>query len=513
VVRSVAQVLTAGTVLGTRYRLERLVAGDLAPAGTGLWRAEDLTLSRPVAVRVVVDGPDSGDAARRALLAAASAASRAHHRAIAATYDADQTRVGDDPVAYLVREWVPGRSLRSQLVDGGMDPNRLVAVLRQTAEAVAALHATGSWHGRIHPDNVVVLPDDTVRLTDHGTSFALAAAGVPQRDGNRRPTVPPELLPAVVADLLLGTRPTTVPQDATAAGRLRRYDGADLGRVLYAGATGAWVGGAWRGMRAAPTDGERPRRARQVRAAVSRDLDGVIGQCLLPSENKQPLEAGALAAALGRIDTMEHEQGRSTRAAAPARNAWRLRAVLLAAVVVLGIVGFVVGRQIGSVPGTAQPTFPAAPSVTGSAAPAGSPIALQHVAAFDPPPGDGTENDDEVPLAYDGSTATAWQTERYSSADLGGLKTGVGLLVDLGSIRHVSTVQLDLTGGTTGVQLRAADASSTALAGYPVVASASGTTVTLTVDASHRYWLVWLTSLPKTDGGYRGGIAELVFHS
>ena len=90
--------------------------------------------------------------------------------------------------------------------------------------------------------------------------------------------------------------------------------------------------------------------------------------------------------------------------------------------------------------------------------------------AFDPPPGDGAENDDQVPLAYDGSTATAWQTERYSSAAFGGLKTGVGLLVDLGSVRHVSTVQLDLPGGTTGVQLRAAGAASATLAGFPVVA-------------------------------------------
>ncbi|MGH3745298.1 MAG: hypothetical protein ACRDTP_10605, partial [Mycobacteriales bacterium] len=57
-VRRVDEVLESGTVLGERYRLERRLGGDLAPVGTSLWRAEDLTLSRPVAVRIVLDADE-----------------------------------------------------------------------------------------------------------------------------------------------------------------------------------------------------------------------------------------------------------------------------------------------------------------------------------------------------------------------------------------------------------------------------------------------------------------------
>jgi hypothetical protein len=180
--------------------------------------------------------------------------------------------------------------------------------------------------------------------------------------------------------------------------------------------------------------------------------------------------------------------------------------------VVLGLVGYGLGRSIGTVPGTAQPSFATSPSAPASDAATGAAITLAHVSAFDPPPGDGHENDDQVPLAYDGSTATAWQTERYSTADFGGLKTGVGLLVDLGAATHVSTVQIVLSGVTT-VQLRAGDTAATSAAGYPVVASGTGTSITLHANASHRYWLVWLTTLPKVSGGYRGSVAELAFHS
>jgi hypothetical protein len=70
-----------------------------------------------------------------------------------------------------------------------------------------------------------------------------------------------------------------------------------------------------------------------------------------------------------------------------------------------------------------------------------------------------------VPNAVDGDAATVWRTERYRSAAFGGLKPGVGLLVDLGAPTPVSSVELTTLPGTT-VELRAATARGAAAADY-----------------------------------------------
>ena len=88
--------------------------------------------------------------------------------------------------------------------------------------------------------------------------------------------------------------------------------------------------------------------------------------------------------------------------------------------------------------------------------PAAQRIDLTTVVDFDPPPGDGAERPGTVPGAVDDDPATAWETERYDSAALGGLKAGVGLLVDLGAPTQVDRVELlDLEPtGSTGFTVR-----------------------------------------------------------
>jgi tRNA A-37 threonylcarbamoyl transferase component Bud32 len=75
-------------------------------------------------------------------------------------------RDGDD--AWLAWEELPGRPLAELIVDPAVVPVRLVALLRETASAVAAMHALGIVHGAVHPRNVFVhaaAAGDTVRLT------------------------------------------------------------------------------------------------------------------------------------------------------------------------------------------------------------------------------------------------------------------------------------------------------------------------------------------------------------
>lgn len=515
VARRVDEVLEAGTVLGARYRLERRVEPDLAAVGTSLWRAEDLTLSRPVAIRVLLDADEN---VRRAFHAAAAGAGVVHDPRIAATYDTDEQELAGRTVAYLVREWVGGEPLRSLLSDGGLEPERVGPLLQDAAEALAALHEHGGWHGRVHPDNILVQADGRVRLTDPGTGAGLAAAGLDQQDRNGQPTGPPELPPFMIADLGLGQRPAGPPRGPDDLRRLQRYDTCDLARTVYAAATGCWPGGPWRNMPAAPVDDGRAIAARYVRAAVPRELDAVISATLLPGRGREAALRDAPAVAAALADVLPAEPGPPDAPQQARRtHPWVWRVLALIGLAVIGAVGWSIGQSVGKVPGTTQsvPSFTAGPDGSGGAGEPGAVIPLKSVTAFDPPPGDGKENDDQIPLAHDGSTATSWDTSTYTTANLGNLKPGVGLLVDLGSDVRVASVQIVFDGSPTGVQLRAGDAPASTLSGYAVVSEQphAGTAVTLPAGQSHRYWLVWITSLPKVPGGYRAGIAEMTFRS
>nr|MBA3310296.1 hypothetical protein [Nocardioidaceae bacterium] len=148
------------------------------------------------------------------------------------------------------------------------------------------------------------------------------------------------------------------------------------------------------------------------------------------------------------------------------------------------------------------------------------PIEIVSVSDFDPPPGSGSENPGLVPLATDGDPGTAWETLRYDNDPaLGGLKPGVGLVLDLGGVTPVRQVVVALQGLGTAVQLRAAPQSATvaptgSAAAYPLLdtVESAGTEVEFTFaqPVRTRFLLVWLTSLPpEGTGSYRGRVAEL----
>jgi hypothetical protein len=104
---------------------------------------------------------------------------------------------------------------------------------------------------------------------------------------------------------------------------------------------------------------------------------------------------------------------------------------------------------------------------------------------------------------------------------LGGLKSGVGLLIDLGAERSVTTAEVKLAGTPTSVSLYAAPAGvndpPTDITELDRVDAreAQQPDVTFRPDKTvrTRYLVVWLTSLPPADGGYRGEITEITVRS
>ncbi|MDT0212605.1 protein kinase family protein [Rothia sp. ARF10] len=186
---------------------------------------------------------------------------------------------------------------------------------------------------------------------------------------------------------------------------------------------------------------------------------------------------------------------------------------------IVGIIGVMkIGSNtdldFGGVP-TKSPTTSATPSGTpspGASASAGGGEKLQILAAdgFDPQ-GDGRENGTRAPRVFDGNPETAWQSEGYGSAALGGLKQGVGVVVDLGPNVAARSITLTL-GNTADVEVYiGADKTLSGAAKVGAKASASGN-VTFPVKAgtAGQYVIVWFTKLTQDDNGrYRAVLGEV----
>ena len=192
-------------------------------------------------------------------------------------------------------------------------------------------------------------------------------------------------------------------------------------------------------------------------------------------------------------------------------------ALLLAGMVLLGwqlgTTAFRRDRAQTGAPDTPTPTAGQPPAAVGGEA------GGDGAGDFDPD-GDGSEHPDEVALAHDGKPATAWSTATYStSPKLGNLKPGVGMWVDLGAVKPVASVKLQLVGsGLRPQPVRAGTTGRDRGTGQPVRLAEgrgagrgrrrSGRDTSQRTQA--RFVLVWFTKLPPDgDGSYRGGVSEI----
>ncbi|HEY7324629.1 MAG TPA: serine/threonine protein kinase [Streptosporangiaceae bacterium] len=160
-------------VLGGRYRLD----SPIAAGGVGeVWRAADLVLDRPVAVKVLRSEYAGQRQALARFRAEARQAGSLSHPAIAQIYDYDEVGAAEAP--YLVMELVDGPSLADLLAAGPLDPGTTMDVLAQAASGLQAAHAAGLVHRDIKPGNLLIGPGGQVKITDFGIAHAAGAVPI-----------------------------------------------------------------------------------------------------------------------------------------------------------------------------------------------------------------------------------------------------------------------------------------------------------------------------------------------
>ncbi|MCB9546349.1 MAG: serine/threonine protein kinase [Myxococcales bacterium] len=168
-----------GQVLDGRYRVEALVGAG----GMGVvYRAVQLSVDRPVAVKVLHPDASSDPEVVRRFEEEARVVSRLRHPNTVTLIDFGRTASGR---LYLVCELMRGAPLDDVLAQGPLSPQRTASLVRQVAQALAEAHTMGVVHRDLKPSNLFVEQVDTqevVKLLDFGIA-KLADGGVQTASG------------------------------------------------------------------------------------------------------------------------------------------------------------------------------------------------------------------------------------------------------------------------------------------------------------------------------------------
>ncbi|MDH4118227.1 MAG: hypothetical protein OEX04_04855 [Acidimicrobiia bacterium] len=432
--------------LPDRFRLEVRLGRD---GDIEQWLATDLSLDRPVEIRVL--GPDADEARRAEFLSSVRGAAAVSHPHFTWVYTAGQVPDG----VYAVSEWTGGISVEDRLRSSETIPvEDFLPNGAGLADALAALHAEGIVHGAI----------DTGCLF-HAVAHAAKLGGV-------------------------GRSPVTI----TAVDDVR-----SLAAALEEGLTGRPPGGP------SPSeivDGLSPQvddilaRARSGRL-TARQFSDELGAA--PTPTPPPPESPRFARRL--------LLAAITLVLAATGLVFVGRVFLADA----GIPILMPESQSGDgdpiLPSSTVVVVAAASSTTVPL----EPVAVAELSSVDPF-GENEENDERLPNLVDGDLDTVWRTERYIDP-FPSLKPGVGValrLVDAPKMLELDGM-VEGTGYQLGwsAQLPATPDDWDLV----TRSQAAGSAIAIQLPARDGgWWSIWLTSLPASpDGGHLGELAEVRF--
>ncbi len=263
-----------GTVLADRYR----IVGLLGKGGMGeVYRADDLKLAQPVALKFLPDHLLSDGAALARFHREVRVARQVSHKNVCRVYDIGEI----DGRHYLSMEYIKGEELSSLMRRiGRLPPDKATQLARQICAGLAAAHDAGVLHRDLKPANVMIDGDGNARVLDFGL------AGLVEEFGDD--------------EMRAGTPAYMSPEQIEGGEQTVKSDLYSLGLVLYELFTGKKAF-------EAPTLGEmiklrRSNTSPTTPTDIVKDLDPaierIIDRCLQKHPDQRPASALQVAASL-----------------------------------------------------------------------------------------------------------------------------------------------------------------------------------------------------------------------
>jgi eukaryotic-like serine/threonine-protein kinase len=262
-------------LLNNRYQLQQtLGTGGMAV----VYRARDLMLERLVAIKILREDFSSDTAFRERFHQEAKAAANLSHPNIVTVYDfgLDNNRL------FLVLEYVPGTDLKTLIKKRGhFSVDEALNIIIQACAGVGYAHRAGLVHCDIKPHNILVAPDQRVKVTDFGIARALTS-----------------IQPDEQNDVVWGSPQYFAPEQAAGQAPSPASDVYSLGVILYELLTGQLPFNASTSTELARLHREAiPTAPRQLNPAIPPGLEQIVMKVL----SKEPSSRYRTADQFGRV--------------------------------------------------------------------------------------------------------------------------------------------------------------------------------------------------------------------
>lgn len=276
------------------FKIEKL----LGKGGMGVvYRARDVRLDRPVALKVLRADLTADSDRRRRFLQEAKAASAVTHPAIAQIYDVDEV----SGTTFIAMEFVEGKTV-SQLIDKReLDLIGSVEIALQVAEGLSKAHEANIVHRDIKSDNIMVTRDGHAKLLDFGLAKLLDPVSADE-ESDIQGVKETETFSHTQPGTVMGTAAYMSPEQARGLPVNQASDVFSMGVVLYEMVTGELP---FKGdtpldtMHSIAFDEARP--VTVIRQNLPPELHRIVSRCLRKKPGDRYRNARVLAADLKRL--------------------------------------------------------------------------------------------------------------------------------------------------------------------------------------------------------------------
>ena len=203
-----------GQKIDGRYQIIRTIGeGGMA----NVYLAYDTILEREVAVKILRGDLSNDEKFVKRFQREAKAASSLNHPNIVEMYDVGE----DDGNYFIVMEYVNGKTLKSLIKKrGALSLSETIDIMLQLTSGIACAHDSYIIHRDLKPQNVMILEDGRVKITDFGIAVALNSAELTQTNS------------------VMGSVHYLPPEQANGSGATVKSDIYSLGILMYELLTG-----------------------------------------------------------------------------------------------------------------------------------------------------------------------------------------------------------------------------------------------------------------------------------